>query len=339
MRPGQAVPIDLWLCEEQPCGFRLRKVIPLADLDVLGMACCCWDLLGMVEHYADLDAKVPMREMVEQGGGQAATAMAGVARVGGRAAIVGRVGDDKNGRNILAAFDEAGVDRSAARVIEGATSQFAICIIHQPTGKRSIFYRDGTMGKLQPDEVPDDLVQRAKAVLLDSNSIDAAIHCATLARELGKPVVLDLEKPHPRNEELVRLSTHPVFPLDYGQALTGAKTPIDVARGVRSIGPETVVVTLGDDGSLALDGDRVHRIPAYRVPVVDTTGAGDVFHGMFAYGLAQGKPLADNLRFASAAAALCCRGLGGRATLGTLDEVKALAAAGETLPLGDVAAV
>ncbi len=307
----------------------------MPDLDVLGMACCCWDLLGTVEHYADLDEKVPMTEMVEQGGGQAATAMAGVARVGGRAAIVGRVGDDTNGRNILAAFDEVGVDRSAVRVVEGATSQYAICIIHQPTGKRSIFYRDGTMGKLQPDEVPRELVGRAEVVLLDSNSIDAAIHCAMVARELGKPVVLDLEKPHPRNEELVRLSTHPVFPLDYGQALMGAKAPVDVARAIRSMGPETVVVTLGERGSLALDGDDVHRVPAYRVPVVDTTGAGDVFHGVFAYGLAQGKPLLDNLRSASAAAALCCRGLGGRATLGTIDEVEALLASGETLPSGD----
>jgi sulfofructose kinase len=314
-------------------------VTRLADLDVLGMACCCWDLLGVVKHYADLDEKVPMTEMVEQGGGQAATAMAGVARVGGRAAIVGRVGDDKNGGNILAAFDDAGVDRSAVRAIGGATSQYAICIIHQPTGKRSIFYRDGTMGKLQPDEVPGDLVQRAEVVLLDSNSTDAAIHAAMLARELGKPVVLDLEKPHARNEELVRLATHPVFPLDYGQALTGATAPMDVACAIQAMGPETVVVTLGERGCLALDGDDAHRVPAYRVPVVDTTGAGDVFHGVFAYGLAQRKPLADNLRFASAAAALCCRGLGGRATLGTIDEVEALLASGETLPLGEGGAV
>ena len=80
-------------------------------------------------------------------------------------------------------------------------------------------------------------------------------------------------------------------------------------------------------------------MPAYHVPVVDTTGAGDVFHGAFAYGLALGKALPDNLRFASAAAALCCRGLGGRATLGTMQEVEALLEGGDTLPFGDEAAV
>ena len=111
-----------------------------------------------------------MTQMIEQGGGQAATAMAAVARLGGQAAIVGRVGADRNGQNILSAFDEAGVDRTGVRAIEEATSQFAICIIHDPTGQRSIFYRDGTMGKLQPDEVDPDLVARAADVGLERSA-------------------------------------------------------------------------------------------------------------------------------------------------------------------------
>jgi sugar/nucleoside kinase (ribokinase family) len=306
-------------------------VTALTDLDVLGMACCCWDLMVTVEHYPALDEKTGMSQMVEQGGGQAATAMAAVAKLGGRAAVIGRVGDDLSGRNIISALQDVGVDTSALRTVPGATSQFAICVAHLPTGRRSIFWKNGSAGPPQPEEIDPELVRRAKAVLVDSNAIEAGIRAASLAREFGKPVVLDLEKPHPRSEELISLATHPIFPADYGSRLTGAPKPLEVCRAIQALGPENVIVTLGDRGCLALEGDRLHRVPAYRVPVIDTTGAGDVFHGVFAYGLALGKPFEDNLRFASAAAALCCRALGGRGGLGTRDEVEALIAAGDVL--------
>jgi len=297
------------------------------------MACCCWDLLATVEHYPALDEKTAMLEMVQQGGGQAATAMAAVAKLGGRAATIGRVGDDLSGQSIVAAFREAGVDMTGLQVAPGETSQFAICVAHQATGKRSIFWKAGSAGPPQPEDIDPELVRRAKAVVIDSNAIEAGIRVATIARELGRPVVLDLEKPHPQSEELIRLATHPIFPADYGSRLTGAPTPLEVCRWIRASGCPNAIVTMGDRGCVALEGDAVHRVPAYRVPVVDTTGAGDVFHGAFAYGLALGKGFDDNLRFASAAAALCCRALGGRGGLGTRGEVEAVIAGNDVLPM------
>ena len=286
----------------------------------------------MVEHYPALDEKTGLSEMVQQGGGQAATAMAAVAKLGGRAAIVGRVGDDLSGQSIVAAFREAGVDMTGLQSVPGETSQFAICIAHKATGKRSIFWKSGSAGSPQPEDIDLDLVRRAKAFLIDSNAIEAGVHVARMAQELGRPVVLDLEKPHPQSEELIRLATHPIFPADYGARLTGAPTPVEVCRSIQARGPENVIVTLGEQGCLALEGEKLHRVPAYRVPVVDTTGAGDVFHGVFAYGLALGLAFEDNLRFASAAAALCCRALGGRGGLGTREEVETVIATSDILP-------
>jgi len=296
------------------------------------MACCCWDLLGIVERYPELDEKAPMAEMVEGGGGQAATAMAAVAALAGNAGIFGRVGDDPNGRKIMQAFQDADIDTAGMTVVPSSTSQFAVCIILKSTGQRSIFWKNGTMGKPGPQDLDPALVARAKAVLIDSHALDAGIRCATLAREAGTPVVLDLEKPHERNPELASLSTHPIFPEGYGAQLTGAADPVAACRAVQAMGPKVAIVTLGERGCVALDGDEVHRVPAFRVPVVDTTGAGDVFHGAFTYGLALGMSLEENLRFASATAALACRGLGGRASLGTMEEVEDLLANGETLP-------
>ncbi len=296
----------------------------MSQIDVLGMACCCWDLLAIVDRMPELDEKVGMTEWTQQGGGQAATAMVAIARLGGRAAIIGRVGDDPNGENIKQAFVSDGVDISGLQQLPGRTSQFAICIIHAPTGQRSILWKGGTVGPPTPDEVNSEQVRSAQVLLVDAHAPEAGLRAAECAREAGLPVVLDLEKPNPTNEQLVRLCTHPVLPLDYVRALTGHDDPVAACRQVQRLGPRTVVVTLGNRGCVAVEDDRVTRMPAYDVPVVDTTGAGDVFHGAFAYGLVLGLNLEDNLRFASAVAALKCRALGGRAGLPNMAEVEAL---------------
>jgi sugar/nucleoside kinase (ribokinase family) len=204
-----------------------------------------------------------------------------------------------------------------------------MCVIHEATGKRSIFFDGGTAGAPSPDEVDPALVRRAAVLLADGTAPAPAIRAAEIAREAGLPVVVDVEHRRAGCDELLRLSTHPILPLRFGTGFAGVETPLDICRAVQALGPATVVVTLGDQGCVAVEGDTVYRVPAFDVPVVDTTGAGDVFHGAFAYGLALGKGLGENLRFASAAAALSCRALGGRAGLATIDEVEALVAHGQ----------
>lgn len=300
----------------------------VSELDVLGLSCCCWDLLAIVDRMPELDDKAPMREWTQQGGGQAATAMVAVARLGGKAGIIGRVGDDENGDHIHRAFVAERVDTSGLRQVPGETSQFAICIIHGPTGKRTIFWKPGTVGPPAAAEVSPEQVRAAKVLLVDAHAPEAGLQAAQYAHEAGLPIVLDLEKPSPTNEALIRLSTHPVLPLGFVRALTGVDDPIAAARRAQRLGPQTVVVTLGDRGCVAVEGARVVRLAAYDVPVVDTTGAGDVFHGAFAYGLVLGLGLEDNLRLASAVAALKCRALGGRAGLPSLAEAQELVRTG-----------
>jgi sulfofructose kinase len=288
------------------------------------MGCCCWDYLGVVERYPGLDEKVAMKQLVQQGGGQAGTAMVAVARLGGRAAIFGRVGDDEFGRRNYQAFEEEGVDTSWLVTVPGATSQFAFCVIDEPTGKRSIFYIHGAKGKFRPEELPRERLLDCRCLLLDGHHNEAAVAAAGWAREQGLPVVLDLERPQPQDEQLVSLCTHPIVTEDFAIDFTGASDFREAARAMLARGPEAVVITRGAEGAVAFTAEQTIEQPAFEVePIVDTTGAGDVFHGAFAYGIALGYDLAHNLAFASAVAALKCRTLGGRAGIPTMQETLA----------------
>lgn len=291
-------------------------------------------MLGIVERYPDLDEKVRLTELTEQGGGLTATALAAVGKLGGKAAMLGHVGDDALGLKIIAALQEAGVDTTHLRIVPNTRSRFAFCVIDRPTGRRSIFFDEGTAGTPGPDEIDPDLIASARTVLIDGTAREGGIRCAEIAREHGKPVVLDVERSSAGSEALLSLATHPVVPREFAADFAPSGSLLEGLRSIQRKGPRTVVATLGDQGCLAVDAEATYCLPAFEVPVVDTTGAGDVFHGAFAYGLALGKSLVDNLLFASAAAALSCRALGGRAGLATMQEVEQLVAHGKRRPLG-----
>lgn len=291
--------------------------------DVIALGCCCWDYLGLIPRYPALDEKVAISELSMQGGGQAGTAVATVARLGGRGAIFGRIGDDEFGRHIRESFEAEGVDTRGLMEVAGATSQFAFCAIAAAGSKRTIFYAHGTKGKFAPEELERAALLDCCCLLVDGHHNVAAAEAVRWAREEGVPVVLDLERPQEQDEALVSHASHPVLPERFAREFTGARDPEAAAREILARGPEVVVVTRGPEGCLAVTAQGTIHQPALPVePIVDTTGAGDVFHGAFAYGIALGYDLAENLRFASAVAGLKCRRLGGRAGIPTMAEVR-----------------
>ncbi|MGD9497995.1 MAG: carbohydrate kinase family protein [Armatimonadota bacterium] len=296
--------------------------------DVIALGCCCWDYLGIIPRYPALDEKVAMSELSMQGGGQAGTGVAAVARLGGKAAIFGRIGDDEFGRHIRASFETEGVDTRWLVEVPGATSQFAFCAIDESSGKRTIFYIHGTQGKFAPEQLDREALLDCRCLLVDGHHNVAAAAAVGWAREAGVPVVLDLERPQAEDRTLISRASHPIVPERFALQLTGERELAAAAQALLALGPEVVVVTRGAEGSMAFTPEGVIHQPALRVePVVDTTGAGDVFHGAFAYGIALGYDLRTNLRFASAAAALKCRALGGRAGIPTMAQVQELLSA------------
>lgn len=296
---------------------------PNPPFHVTALGGCCWDYLGIIPRYPALDEKVAMRELSMQGGGQAGTAIVTVARLGGRAAIFSRIGDDEFGRRIRKSFEDEGVDTSWLIEVPGATSQFAFCAIDETSGRRTIFYIHGTKGKFMPEEIDRAALLNCRCLLVDGHHNVAAAAAVRWAREEGVPVVLDLERPQDEDEILVSHATHPIVPEDFALRFTGESDLEAAGWSMLARGPQVVVITSGPQGCTAFTHEGVIHQPALPVePIVDTTGAGDVFHGAFAYGIALGYDLRENLRFASAVAALKCRALGGRAGIPTMNEVQ-----------------
>jgi sulfofructose kinase len=249
-------------------------------------------------------------------------------------AFVGRVGDDDYGRKIRAAFEEVGVDISwGLQVVPGARSQWAFCVAQKTTGLRAILWRPPATGTIAPEELDLGRATCARVVLVDTHHLAAAIALVRRCRELGIPTVADIEHPSEQGRELLQLVDFPILPEDCALKWTAEGCCEAAAKALTQQAWGTVVVTMGARGSLACDQNgAILYQPAFEVrPVVDTTGAGDVYHGAFAFAVARGMALPKAMRFASATAALSCQALGGRAGLPSLAQVEALLQRGEKL--------
>jgi sulfofructose kinase len=279
--------------------------------------------------------------------------MVTVARLGGRAEMWSAVGDDWIGGLILRGLAEDRVDASQIVRVKGCRGTHMIACIDQPTGDRCFFH---ATQYVHPRRPVGDLkrLRGAGCLLVDSTRPASDLRAARQARRLGVPVVADVgwwteERPAVlKHVDYAILSEHSARSLGALSAAGSAacrprsrsnraagKTarrdrelaragPLDlrmVCQAVRDMGPPCVVITLGARGLVYLDGERFGRMKAFRVNVVDTTGAGDVFHGAFCWGLVEGLALERNLEFASAAAAMKCGQIGGRAGIPTRRQV------------------
>jgi ribokinase len=293
--------------------------------DVCALGCVCWDFVTTVDHYPEADAKVRLETLLQMGGGLSGTAMAAVASLGGKAAIFGRVGTDSFGEQILAGFAREGVATHGIEVLPGETSQFAFCVAEAGSGHRTIFYMPGSYCRMGPGEVDLAALSDCRCLLVDHHHLGAATEAARYARARGLPVVADIERDQPGAADFLAAVSHPIMPAGFVRGYTATDDLAAAAARMLALGPEAVIVTQGRQGATAYTRDGALHQPAFAVePVTDTTGAGDVFHGAFAYGLALGYDLERNLAFSAAAAALSCRGLGGRGALPTMAEVEGL---------------
>jgi sulfofructose kinase len=296
-------------------------------LDVVGLGYAGWDYLGIVPGPPVFDADtMTLAGFASCGGGPTATALVALTRLGAKAGYLGVLGDDESGRRALADLRREGVDTSRVVVRPGARSHTCIVLVEAGTGRRSILCDRGALGALALTDADRRYVARARFLHLDGQFIEAAITAARWAWEAGVRVSFDANRPRPRLDELLPLVDVLVTSATFPAAYTGHDDLTQAMRALRALGPETVVVTLGPEGCAYLADERVVRLPRFAVNVVDTTGAGDAFHGAYLFGLLQGWDAAERARFANAVAALNCRALGGRAALPSLTETRALCA-------------
>jgi len=289
--------------------------------DVVGLGHSAVDYLGVVPRYPALDEKIEMLEFAKQGGGPVATALVTLSRLGASTAYIGKVGDDDFGKFILEEFKKEGVDTRGVIVEKGASSLFAFCVIEKNTGKRTIFWSTGRRSEINPGKLNKELIVSAKFLHLDGHETEAAIQAAKWAREKNIKIILDPDIISPGIEELISLSDVVIASSSFVQNFTGEESYSEGAEKLFSLGPEIVVVTLGEKGCLCKSKDGIFTKPAFKVKVIDTTGAGDVFHGAFIYGLLKRWDLEKIAEFSNAVAAIKCTKLGGRAGIPNLEEV------------------
>lgn len=284
----------------------------MKPFDVVGVGYCAVDYLGIVPRYPGLDEKVRLAEFTKQGGGLVATAMATVGRLGGRASYIGKVGDDDFGEFTIRELHKDSVDTSHVVVQPDAVSQFAFIAVDQETGKRTIFWTpSGVM--LEPGEIRREDILAGGVLHLDAHYPHAALQAATWANEAGIPVVMDAGTMREGSAEIAARTDALITSALYARQATGQDDPERAAVMMFDSRKIVSAVTLGGQGCVYVTKDGTFHQPAFEVDVVDTNGAGDVFHGAFSFGLAKGWPIPQIMEFASAVAALKCTKLGGRA--------------------------
>ena len=303
--------------------------------DVVGIGCCAFDIVAEVDRYPGADEKAAVRGLRFQGGGLVATALVAVARLGGRCAYLGPIGDDYFGQFCVDDFQKEGVDTRYVRRATGASVVVAIIVACPQAGTRMIVATAEHNPTAVPDEVPEEAVRRARVLHIDNFQPVAALAGARLARSLGISVTMDLEGVARDVEEFLRVGDYPIVPLAFVERRYDTDDPAEGARAlfeeIASHDGKAAVVTAGVQGSYAAWAGGFMHQPAYRAQVVDTTGCGDVFHGAFALGLARGWPVARIMPYASAVAALKCRKLGGRDGIPTDAEVQQFLSSAEPI--------
>jgi sugar/nucleoside kinase (ribokinase family) len=297
----------------------------MAAFDVVGIGENSVDEVYRVPGALSPNAKLSVSGSRVSCGGQVATTLATCAAFGLRAAYAGTFGGDDNGRRVREALAARQVDTTHA-AIRDAPNRHAVIIVNEKTGDRTVVWHRDDRLALGADDVPRAIVTGARLLHVDDLDEDASIAAARMARAEGLPVTSDIDRVTGRTADLVASVSVPIFSWHALSSLTGESDPERALRKQGASHGGWLLVTLGTDGAMLLDGDRLHHVPAFEVDAVDTTGAGDIFRGGFIYALLRGQGPADVLRFAAAAAALGCTKEGAIDSVPALEDVERLLA-------------
>lgn len=283
------------------------------------------DSVYRIEAFPPAPTKVRALEHIRSGGGSAANAAAAIARLGGDVELWSRVGDDEVGAEILSRLEAAGVGTRFVRIIPGARSSTSAVIVDARGERLVIGERDHAMSS-DASWLPLEVISSAAAVLSDFNWVEAASAAFIHARASGVPTVVDADLGAAvRIDAILPLATHAIFSGPGLRAYSeGAVTEDDALAQVLKRHPVHYVgVTRGEEGYTWRSRDGGHGYqPTFKISAVDTTGAGDAFHGAFTLALTEGMGEQEAAQFASAVAALKCRQLGARAGLPTREETR-----------------
>jgi sulfofructose kinase len=290
-------------------------------MDIVGVGLATVDYLGVVPYVPKPGSSVNMKKFKEQCGGPASTALIAAAKMGAYTSYVGIVGGDNNGNLIKQSFMDFNVDVSELTLEKGKASTIIFVVVHEKSGERTFYGCNSNVSRIDFNADKESLIASAKYLHLDATNFDEAYEAADIARKHQVKISLDGCVVNKRTNELIKLTDVLITNETYPEEVTGFNDPRKALLTLKRMGPEIVVSTMGVRGCLVVEGDDIVHYDAYNVEAVDTTGAGDVFHGAFLYGLIQGWNIKDLISFASATSAINCLTVGGRKGLPDINEV------------------
>jgi len=291
--------------------------------DVIGIGNCTVDFLGIIPSFPRPDTKNKIIRFIQQGGGPVATALVALSRLGAKVSFIGKLGDNEFSRFVINDFIQEKVDISGVIKEEKAGPYLGFILIDKEKGSRTIYWTDQMVSPLRKEELSRDFITSSRILHFDEYNLPIAILAATWAKEEGIKTVLDAETPQKKELlPLIKLIDFLIVPEEFALGFSGKGNLKKAIEFFLKYGPEVVVITQGKKGSLTATKKKRFFQPTFNVPVVDTTGCGDVFHGGFIYGLLKNWPIEVISEFATAVASLKCEKLGGRAGCPSFQRVK-----------------
>lgn len=292
--------------------------------DAVGFGLNAVDHLIVVPEYPSFDTKIRFLQHMRSAGGQTASAMVALKRLGFRTAYSGRFGSDPEGYFGLESLKQDGVDVEFAEIVEGAATQLAFIMIDARNGERTIVWdRDERLG-YKPEEAPTTFGSQGRVLHLDAHDPPACARVAGPARDSGTIVSADIDNIYDGLPELLPLIDLLITSKEFPHRLTGINDErASLVELKARYGCTLVGMTKGVEGALLYCGGQFLESRAYSAPggCRDTTGAGDAFHAGFLYGLLNGEDIETSMSYANAVAAIKCSALGGRTSLPTKEEL------------------
>jgi sulfofructose kinase len=301
------------------------------QVDMVGVGLNATDTVIPLETYPGSGSKVEYTQRSVMPGGQVASTVVACQTWGLRTRYVGKLGDDDGARLHREAFARVGAE---ARIVTvPGTASLHNVILVDSRGERTVLCQRDERMVLRPEEIRREWIVTARVLHVDGHDTAAATQAAAWAREAGIPVVADLDDVYPGVDSLIANIDYLIVNRDFSCRLMDET---DLERALRHMqarhGCRLSAATLGEKGVLAWDGKRLLHSAAYCVPVVDTTGAGDIFRAAFIFALLKGWPLERQLDFSCAAAAMNCMAAGARGGIRPLEEIENLMATGSRYP-------
>jgi sulfofructose kinase len=293
--------------------------------DVVGLGLATLDILTLTPRLPNSNDCFPIATLEMQGGGPVATALVALSKLGANCSYLGSLAPDPTGQQIISELHRYGIDTDFCPLRDKGVSSASVILVEQTNGQRAILFQKSTALDYQAGEIPADLIRNTRALHLDGFFTPAAIKAAEIAREHNVLVSFDGgagELMWDELEQLLPLVDIMVVAKKFALETTGKDNLLDAGvHLLQKYKSQQVVITDGENGSWYWDHQTHFHQPAYKVNVVDTTGAGDTFHGAYLYAsLQESWSPQYRLQFASAVAALKCTRLGGRKGIPTLAE-------------------